>query len=107
MDIQKEICNKYKTEFILSNKNYKLGLAISTIGKKPINGLRHRIENDTCGWYIWCGEEFSEDPEFFQPLHVKHIDNYLPEIQKYLALPPGYRFLIDIDYEDIWFDENL
>ncbi|WP_443019960.1 immunity protein Imm33 domain-containing protein [Shewanella sp. OMA3-2] len=22
----------------------------------PINGLRHKAENGTCGWYIWCGE---------------------------------------------------
>jgi hypothetical protein len=25
----------------------------------------------------------------------------------YLALPPGWRFLIAPDYEDVWFDESL
>lgn len=96
MDIQKEICVKNKVEFVPLDEDHKLGLAISTIGKKPINGLRHKIEKGTCGWYIWGGEEFCEDPDFFQPIHVKHIDDYLPEIKKYLALPPGYRFLVSL-----------
>lgn len=31
----------------------------------------------------------------------------MPEIKKYLGLPPGWRFLIAPGYEDIWFDEAL
>ena len=85
----------------------KLGIALSTIGKMPINGLRHPIENGTCGWYIWCGEKLSEDVEFFKPLHVKHINEYCPTIEKYLALPVGFRFLVAEGYEDVWFDESL
>lgn len=86
----------------------KIGIALSTIGKQPINGLRHNPENGTNGWYIWCGEKFSWEEDFFSPLHVEHIDEYLPEIKEYLDLPPGYRFLIDDkNYEDVWFDEDL
>lgn len=86
----------------------KLGIALDTIGKQPINGLRHNPENETNGWYIWCGTELSKDPEFFSPLHVEHIAEYLPEVEEYLTLPPGYRFLIDgNDYEDVWFEEEL
>lgn len=86
----------------------KLGIALSTIGKKPINGLRHKAENGTNGWYIWCGEEMGKEDDFFAPLHVEHIAEYLPEVQEYLDLPPGYRFLIDgIDYEDVWYEQEL
>ena len=86
----------------------KLGIAIETIGKKPINGLRHQPEKGTNGWYIWCGEEFSEKADFFSPLHIEHLKDYLPEVIEYLDLPPGYRFLIDgNNWEDVWFDENL
>ncbi len=73
----------------------------------PIHGLRHPVEGDTNGWYIWCGE-YSEADDFFQPLHVEHLEECLPEVLKLLPLPPGYRFVIDKDgYEDIWFDESL
>lgn len=107
IEAQTIICENQgcKTEFPEANET--LGIALSTLGKKPINGLRHPNENGTCGWYLWCGEEFSEDTEFFEPLHVSHISEYLPSIEKYLALPAGYRFLVTETYEDIWFDETL
>lgn len=36
------------------------------------------------------------------------IQKYLPEVKKYLDLPPGYRFLIDgNNYEDVWFEAEL
>ena len=86
----------------------KLGIAIETIGKRPINGLRHHPEKGTNGWYIWCGEELSEKSDFFSPLHIEHLKDYLPEVLEYLDSPPGYRFLIDgNNWEDVWFDENL
>jgi len=104
---QKEICRKHGVEVSIPDASEKLGIALSTIGKTPINGLRHPIEKGTCGWYIWCGEEFPEDSEFFKPLHVKHIKEYLPTIEKYLALPVGFRFLVTENYEDIWLDESI
>ena len=86
----------------------KLGIALATLGKSPINGLRHPSENGTNGWYIWCGDELKTEEDFFSPLHIEHISEYLPEVADYLDLPPGYRFLIDgNNFEDVWFDEKL
>lgn len=107
MQTQKDVCKKFDVIPFPSNSCEKLGIAIETIGKLPINGLRHPSENGTCGWYIWCGEEMSEDSEFFKPLHVSHIKEYLPEVEQYLSLPPGYRFLVAGNYEDVWYDTEL
>lgn len=86
----------------------RLGLALETIGSLPINGLRHSETERTCGWYIWCGSDLSDDRCFFSPLHVVHISEYLPQVIPFLDLPPGYRFQIDgAGYEDIWFDNSL
>ena len=104
---QIEICSAQGVEPSPSHPSDKLGIALSTLGQQPINGLRHEPEGGTCGWYIWCGEDLSQDPEFFQPLHVSHISKYLPQIENYLALPPGYRFLIAGSQEDIWHDSAL
>jgi hypothetical protein len=84
-----------------------LGFAKSTKGLLPVNGLRHHPEGDTCGWYIWCGEEFSEDPRFFAPLCAKHFYEDYPEAAHFLGLPPGYRFLIAGNYVDVWIDPTL
>ncbi|MFD2178054.1 hypothetical protein [Veronia pacifica] len=107
MSNQREICSKFDAEYIPCDESEKLGIAIQTIGKFPINGLRHEAENGTCGWYLWCGEEMTDDPDFFKPLHVSHINEYLPQAEPYLALPPGYRFLLAEAYEDVWQDTDL
>ena len=86
----------------------KLGIALSTIENLPIHGVRHLPTASTSGWYIWCGGEPSVSQDFFAPLHVEHLSEYLPSAVEYLDLPPGYRFLIDgSNHEDVWFDESL
>ncbi|AWH86635.1 hypothetical protein HYN59_16645 [Flavobacterium album] len=106
---QLDICKKYFADHIPSPNNFKIGISESAMqGEMPINGLRHEIEGDTSGWYIWGGKAFSNDPNFFSPLHISHLKDKCPLIIKYLALPPGYRFLIDDKgYEDVWFDELI
>ena len=102
------ICKKHKADYCSSPDHLKIGIAQNVKeGLQPINGLRHISEGDTTGWYIWAGEELLDDPDFFHPLHVKHLPEWCPEIQKYLGLPPGWRFLIDGEYEDVWYDESL
>ncbi|MFO6423055.1 hypothetical protein [Motilimonas sp. KMU-193] len=104
MPNQKDVCKKFAALPLPVNAAEKLGIAIETIGQLPINGVRYKPENGTCGWYIWCGETMSEDVDFFKPLHVSHIPKYLPEVEQYLSLPPGYRFLVAGDYVDVWHD---
>ncbi|GIU46550.1 hypothetical protein TUM3794_39350 [Shewanella colwelliana] len=103
----KEVCLRFDAIPHPIEDGEKLGIAIETIGKLPINGLRHNPENGTCGWYIWCGEEMSQEDDFFKPLHASHIGECLPEIEPYLSLPPGSRFLIAGEYEDVWHDSAL
>ena len=89
-------------------KGSKLGVALSTLGMRPINGLRHAPTDETNGWYLWCGTTLSEDADFFAPIHIEHVDHYLPEVIPYLDLPAGSRFLLDgTNVQDVWFDETL
>lgn len=107
---QINICKKYGVDGCATTTTLKVGIANNVKNKAlyPVNGMRHNPDGDTTGWYIWAGTEFYEEPDFFVPLHVEHIENWRPEILKYLALPPGYRFLIgENNYEDVWFDETL
>lgn len=86
----------------------KVGISMSALqGKMPLNGLRHPLNHGTTGWFLWGGTEFSQDPGFFQPLHAHHLEERCSLSLKYLALPPGWRFLTDGTYEDVWFDESL
>ena len=104
---QRAMCEQYSTSFVASPPDSKLGFALATKGKLPINGLRHPVSDDTNGWYIWCGEDFSDDAALFAPFHASHFYEQYPEIARVLGLPPGYRFLFAPNYLDVWFDESL
>jgi hypothetical protein len=105
---QKAKCQALGSEFWPIELDQKIGISSNVKdGIVPINGLRHLPEADTTGWYIWAGEEMDTNDDFFLPLHVKHLGNWNSEVLKFLALPPGWRFLKDGDYEDVWFDGSL
>lgn len=105
---QEALCRKYGASFERSEPNLKVGIAVNVkSGLQPINGLRHPPEGDTTGWYIWAGGEPSQDPDFFVPLHVEHLEEWCPQVMRFLGLPPGWRFLIADDHEDVWEDPTL
>jgi hypothetical protein len=106
MDLQRAVCEQYLVPFVGAADDSICGVALSTLSLRPLNGLRHPTSGDTTGWYIWGGE-YSDNPNFFQPLHISHLCESRPEIVKFLGLPPGYRWLSDNETEDVWFDSNL
>ncbi len=108
IDQQRNICRKYDAQWFESPDDLKVGIATNVkSGLQPINGLRHPPQADTTGWYIWAGEELSNDPNFFVPLHVKHLKDWCPAALKFLGLPPGWRFMVADNHEDVWEDPAL
>lgn len=106
-EAQKMICERHGAVFVPACDFVNSGFALKTEGSLPINGLRHPGTADTTGWYLWCGEVYSEDKDFFQPVHTIHLYEKYPKVATLLGLPPGYRFLVAGDYLDVWFDPSL
>ncbi len=106
---QKAVCEKYKVEWLDSPLDQKIGVAKNLMDRiMPINALRHPPQNGTAGWYIWAGDTYTSDVDFWDAMHVSHLIELYPDLLKYLGLPAGYRFQIDDKgYEDVWFDEKL
>ena len=104
---QKAVCVQYGSKFHPPFPLEKVGIALNTLGQLPLNALRHPAENGTCGWYIWGGEILSQEPDFFQPLHVQHLSERCPEVIPYLALAPGWRVLLAPSQVEVWFEEGL
>jgi hypothetical protein len=105
---QQAICERYGSTYVACDLNLKVGVSRNVAsGAMPINGLRIAPEGGTCGWYIWGGEQWSDDEDFFVPLHALHLEEWAPLTLPYLGLAPSYRFLITATYEDVWRDEGL
>jgi hypothetical protein len=104
---QREICSKFGAAFYGCDCDLKVGISLNVRnGIMPINGLRIKPKLDTNGWYIWAGE-WSDADDFFVPLHGHHLAEWAPLVLPYLGLEPGWRFLIDENYEDVWEDTGL
>ena len=104
---QINICDSYGSPYVESPAILKVGISKNVKdGIFPVNGLRHPPEGDTTGWYIWAGD-YSDDPDFFVPLHVMHLKDWCPEIIKFLGLSPGWRFLAAPNHEDVWEDSSF
>jgi len=105
---QKDVCKRHGAEFVAAPPELKVGIARNVReGVLPLNGLRHPPAGDTTGWYIWVGDEPSDDPDFFVPLHVEHLTEWCPAAIPFLGLPPGWRFLVADECEDVWEDPSL
>lgn len=105
---QEATCRKYGVAYVSAAVDLKVGISRNVRdGILPINGLRHPPAGDTTGWYIWAGGEPSDAPDFFVPLHVEHLKEWCPDAIRFLGLPPGWRFLIAGEHEDVWEDRSL
>jgi hypothetical protein len=103
---QADTCKTYGSLFQPPAEDDRLGIALATLSILPLNALRHSPANGTCGWYIWGGD-LSDDPEFFQSLHVHHLVAHSPQIIPYLALAPGWRVLLAPEQTEVWYDSSL
>ena len=106
-DATDDVCARHGVEPDPAPLESRLGIALHTLHLEPLNGLRHPAASGTCGWYLWGGDTLSPADDFFASLCVAHLADRCPRALKYLALPPGWRFLDAPDYEDVWYDAAL
>ncbi len=106
-ELQRSLCREYGADFSPPTPASRVGIALQTLGRLPLHGLRIPEHSGANGWYLWAGEDASEDPEFYQPLCVEHLAERCPIVLPFLALPPGWRFLTDGTHVDVWQDSRL
>jgi hypothetical protein len=104
---QRAVCKQFGTEFPPPPAGSRMGIARQTLDKRPLNGMRIEAEGAVCGWYLWGGGEPSEEDDFYHPICIEHLKDVCPAALRFLALPPGWRFLADGDYADVWYDAAL
>lgn len=105
---QRRLCRSHGAPFEPPSPGSKVGIAMQTLGRVPVQGVRIPATPAVCGWYIYAGDEWSDDVNFYQPMCVEHLAEYCPLALPFLGLPPGWRFLTDEQgYVDVWFDEAV
>jgi hypothetical protein len=103
---QRRICGAYGAAFDPPLPGSKVGIALQTLGRLPIHGVRLPPTETTCGWYLYAGEEWSDAADFYQPLCVEHLMKYCEAALPFLGLPPGWRFMTDGQgFVDVWSED--
>jgi len=103
---QEELCQRYKAKVEPPLPGSTMGIALKSLSAKPTRGIRYLPSKDSNGWYIWAGEQ-STDPDFYQSVCIEHIGDHSPIVLPFLALPPGWAFITDGSYVDVWFDPKF
>jgi hypothetical protein len=105
---QRALCTRVGSPLLAVGGNEKMGVSRSAldVANWPLKGVRHRPEAGTCGWYVFAGT-YSEDPNFYQPMHAQHLLDVRPEVAEYLGMSPGWAFVIAPGYEDVWQDDDF
>jgi len=104
-ELQQRICRTYGTAFEPPVPGSKVGIALQTMGRIPIHGVRLPPTETTCGWYINAGDEWSDDADFYKPLCIEHLADYCKFALPFICLPPGWHFMTDgRGFIDVWQD---
>ena len=94
---QHATCERYNVDWVYADIKLKIGIADNVFTDViPINGMRHQVENGTTGWYIWSGENFSINSDFFKPFCVKHLIELNQKLSNILVFLPVTGFSLTI-----------
>ena len=107
MDTRIAVCKKHGAIPFHPGTEQVLMVAMDTLSHLPLNGVRIYPESGCCGWYVWGGPETAVDSGEFSRMHISYVPKYLPEIDRFLALPPGFRFLKAGAHTDVTYDQGV
>ncbi|WP_374990765.1 immunity protein Imm33 domain-containing protein [Acinetobacter rudis] len=101
---QKLLCEEFDSAYIQVKADDEVAIAVQTLNREPIVGIRKRIETGSkVAWYIYGGELDDSEENLFEIVTITQLLEIFPDVMPYLALEEGFRFMIDQDdYEDVW-----
>jgi hypothetical protein len=102
---QRRICAEAAAQFVPPRADRLAAISKGVMEGASVFGVRYRAPEHMSGWYLTT-DEYDGDPSTLRTEHLYHVTSKRPELAKFLALPPGYRF--DTSPQDrIWFDQAV
>lgn len=100
---QGEIC--WQQVPLFPNFNQSVVISDGVYEGKDIEGIRYESPEHMSGWWL-ITDNYDDNIESLMTVHFYHVAFKRPDILKYLALPFGYRFLIEKDKVEITKDDE-
>ncbi len=102
---QEIICKKFHVQPLFPLFNQKIVISVGVYEGLDVEAVRYPSPDHMTGWWLTT-ELYNGNTDSLNVVHYYHLAFSRPDIIKYLALPFGYRFIKDKEY-DIWFDDNV
>lgn len=91
---QSEICWQQNLIPLFPTFNQSVVISDGVYEGKDVEGIRYDSPQDETGWYL-ITDDYNDDIKSLKVVHFYHVAFARPDILKYLAIPFGYRFLMD------------
>jgi len=102
---QHSICKAYAARFEPPRPDQLSVISQGVLEGLPVQGVRYPSPAHMSGWWITT-DQYDGDIKTLKHEHTYHLTDARPDLAKYLALPPGFRFDLS-SFEDVWFEEEV
>jgi hypothetical protein len=102
---QSETCFQCELVPLFPNFNQQIVISKGVYEGKDIEGIRYDSPDHMSGWWL-ITDDYDDNIESLMTVHYYHVAFKRPDILKYLALPFGYRFLMENGKIQIMKDED-
>lgn len=102
---QHAVCERFASPFEPPMGDQLTVISKGVFDGLPVQGVRYPSPDNMSGWWITT-DEYDGKVTSLQREHTYHLTARRPELAKYLALKPGFRFDFST-HEDVWFEEDV
>ncbi|WP_054508711.1 hypothetical protein [Chryseobacterium sp. ERMR1:04] len=102
---QSEICAEYGLIPLFPNFSQMIVISKGVYEGKDIEAIRYDSPEHMSGWWL-ITDDYDDDIKSLMTVHFYHVAFKRPDILKYLALPFGYRFLMENNEIEVTKDED-
>jgi hypothetical protein len=101
---QHAVCDSAGAIFTPPRPDQMVALSDGVYEGDPVQGVRYPSPAHMSGWWITTGR-YNGDIRTLKVVHLYHLTSKRPDLAKYIALPPGFRF--SSDPEEVRFDPKV
>lgn len=100
---QHSICEAYAARFEPPRPDQLSLISQGVFEGLPVQGVRYPSPAHMSGWWLTT-DQYDGEISSLKHEHTYHLTDVRPDLAKYIALPPGFRFDLS-SFEDVWFEE--
>lgn len=90
---QQHVCEQFSVPFLPPMSSQLAAISPDFSTCPGVQGLRLEAPPHMSGWWLYPDDQFNVDFAKFTTVHIFHCIVHHPNIARFLALPPNYRFV--------------